>query len=201
MIYLLRHGETSFNRQGRFQGRNDSALTEKGVAQAVAMGAALAALIGDDRAGWRIETSPLGRARQTAAIVAEALGLPEARVEPRLIEASYGALEGLTRPEVDARWPELVGVQGVFGYAPDGEPLAELDARARAWLGDRDGRRTIAVAHASIGRAIRGAYVGAAFEQYRLFETPQDAFHVLRQGRIERIDCSLAALARGGPRR
>jgi hypothetical protein len=54
----------------------------------------------------------------------------------------------------------------------------------------------VAVAHASIGRAIRGAYLGAPFEQYRLFETPQHAFHRLRAGRIERIDCGPAALAR-----
>jgi broad specificity phosphatase PhoE len=190
MIYLLRHGETVGNSEGRFQGRLESPLSEKGAAQARAVGARLAALAGEDPGEWVIETSPLGRARETAAIVAEAMGLPEALVEPRLIEADYGALEGLTRAEVDAGWPHLAGYIGVFAQAPDGEGLAALDARAAAWLAERadDPRRIVAVAHASIGRAIRGAYVGAPFEQYRLFETPQDAFHRLHAGRIERID-------------
>jgi len=82
---------------------------------------------------------------------------------------------------------------GVFGHAPEGESIADLDARARSWLDEhrQDERRVIAVAHASIGRAIRGAYVGAPFEDYRLFETPQDAFHRLHAGRIDRIDCVL----------
>jgi hypothetical protein len=48
---------------------------------------------------------------------------------------------------------------------------------------------------AGIGRAIRGAYLGEPFEAYRLYETPQDAFHRLHDGRVERIDCGPAALA------
>ena len=193
MIYLLRHGETVGNSERRFQGRLESPLSERGFAQARAVGERLAALAAADPGDWTIETSPLGRARQTAAIVAEAMGLPEARIEPRLIEADYGALEGLTWAEVEARWPHLAGYIGVFAHAPDGEGLASLDARAADWLADRadDPRRIVAVAHASIGRAIRGAYVGAPFEDYRLFETPQDAFHRLHAGRIERVDCVL----------
>jgi broad specificity phosphatase PhoE len=198
MIYLLRHGETLANSEGRFQGRLESPLSARGLAQAKAAGQRLAALVAAEPGAWVIETSPLGRARQTAAIVAEALGLPEPAIEPRLIEADYGALEGLTRPEVDAGWPHLAGVVGVFGHAPDGEGIEALDARARSWLDERltSGRRVIAIAHASIGRAIRGAYLGEPFEVYRLYETPQDAFHRLHAGRVERIDCGPAALAR-----
>jgi broad specificity phosphatase PhoE len=192
MIYLLRHGETVGNSEGRFQGRSESPLTERGIDQARAVGARLAALAATDPGEWVIEASPLGRARQTAAIVAEAMGLPEPVVDARLIEADYGALEGLTRPEVDARWPALAGYVGVFAHAPDGEGLEGLDGRARAWLAEhtQDPRRIVAVAHASIGRAIRGAYIRATFEDYRLFECPQDAFHRLQGGRIERIDCA-----------
>ena len=198
MLYLIRHGQTEFNREGRFQGRIESRLTELGVAQARAVGAQLAALAAADPGDWTIETSPLGRARQTADIIAEAMGLPAPRIEPRLIEVSYGALEGLTRPEVDLRWPEFAGVRGVFGHAPEGETLEALNARARAWLDEvdpADGRRRIAVSHASIGRAIRGLYLGLPFEETRLLETPQDAFHRLHDGRIERIDCGVLSSA------
>jgi broad specificity phosphatase PhoE len=197
MIYLLRHGETLANSEGRFQGRLESPLSPRGLEQARAVGHRMAALVAADPGGWVVETSPLGRAQQTAAIVAKAVGLPAPRVDPRLVEVDYGALEGLTRPEADARWPHLAGVIGVFGFAPDGEGLEALDARARSWLDERvkDERRVIAVAHASIGRAIRGAYLGAPFEDYRHYETPQDAFHRLQGGRVERIDCAPPALA------
>jgi broad specificity phosphatase PhoE len=191
MIYLVRHGQTEFNREDRFQGRVDSPLTELGIAQARAVGARLAAIAAADPSDWRIEVSPLGRTRQTARIIAEAMGLPEAGIEPRLIEVSYGDMESLTRSEVDARWPHLVGVRGTFGRAPGGETLDELDARARSWLAEPRPAdlRLVAVAHASIGRMLRGLYAGLPIEETRLLETPQDAFHRLHEGRVERIDC------------
>ena len=192
MIYVIRHGQTEFNRQDRFQGRVDSPLTALGVAQARAVGAQLAALADAEPGNWRIEVSPLGRARETARIIAEIIGLPEPVIDERLIEVSYGDLEALTRPEVDARWPHLAGVRGTFGRAPGGETIEALTERARSWLDDHaDSRgRTIAVAHASIGRMLRGLYAGLPIEETRLLETPQDAFHRLHEGRVERIDCA-----------
>ncbi len=202
MIYLVRHGQTEFNRDGRFQGRVDSALTDLGVAQAQAVGARLAALAAADPGDWRIVASPLGRTRQTAAIIAQAMGLPEAEVDERLIEVSYGAMEGLTRDEVDARWPHLAGLRGTFGRAPEGETQQALDARAASWLADAQAladQRIVAVAHASIGRVIRGLYAGLSIEETRVLETPQDAFHRLHDGQTLRIDC--AALPSAVPER
>jgi broad specificity phosphatase PhoE len=193
MIYLVRHGQTEFNRDGRFQGHVESPLTALGEAQARAVGERLKALAAADPGNWAIECSPLGRARQTAEIITGVMGLPAPAVEPRLIEVFYGDLEGLTRPQVDERWPELVGVRGVFVRSPGGETLAALQARARAWLDEAcadDGRRRIAVAHASVGRALRGLYTGLDVEDMVLLETPQDAFHRLHDGKIERIDCA-----------
>ena len=74
MIYLVRHGETTWNRVGRRQGHNDSPLTELGIEQARAAGRVLQRAIADIH-NVCIETSPLGRARQTALIVGEILGL------------------------------------------------------------------------------------------------------------------------------
>src|ERR1017187_10230084 len=103
MIYLIRHGQRGFSREVRFQGRVDSPLTDLGVAQAQAVGERLAAVARDDPGDWLIEASPLGRAKRTAEIIAQVMGLPAPSIEPRLIEVDYGALEGLTRAEVDAR--------------------------------------------------------------------------------------------------
>src|SRR5580704_8037983 len=98
MIYLARHGQTEFNRDGRLQGRIDSPLTELGLDQAAQVGAWFAPRI-DDPARWTVSTSPLGRARKTAAIIAAASGLGGRVVtDERLIELSIGAWEGKARP-------------------------------------------------------------------------------------------------------
>ena len=107
MIYLIRHGQTEFNREDRVQGRVDSPLTDLGVAQARAMGDRLRSLKAADGRDWRVATSPLGRAMRTAQIAAETAGLPAPQVDTRLVEVDYGQIEGLTRAEVDVRWPRF----------------------------------------------------------------------------------------------
>jgi broad specificity phosphatase PhoE len=190
MIYLIRHGQTVLNLEGRYQGRIDSPLTSLGIAQAEAVGRRLAEIIARDGGDWRLETSSQGRACQTSAIIAAATGLGPPKPDDRLIEAGYGELEGLTRPEVDARWPQFRGLVGTFGRAPCGESLEALTARAAAWLADHpeSETHTIAVSHASTGRVLRGLYLGLDLESTRRLETPQDAFHLLEDGRVERIE-------------
>jgi 2,3-bisphosphoglycerate-dependent phosphoglycerate mutase len=105
MIYLVRHGETTWNRVGRQQGHLDSPLTPKGIEQARAAGRALRRALPDVHTVC-IETSPLGRARQTASILCDELGLHESAlvVAPLLIEANFGAWQGLTHAEIDAQY-------------------------------------------------------------------------------------------------
>jgi probable phosphoglycerate mutase len=195
MIYLIRHGQTVLNVEGRYQGWTDSPLTALGVAQAEAVGRRLAELRAAELnaangGDWRLEASPLGRTRQMAGIVGEIAGLGPATIDERLIEAGYGELEGLTRPQVDARWPEFIGLRGTFGRAPGGESMEQIYDRTRAWLADHreNGVRTVAVSHASTGRVIRGLYLGLSLEETRHLETPQEAFHLLQDGRVTRID-------------
>jgi len=191
MIYLVRHGQTVLNRQGRYQGSCDSPLTELGVSQAEAVGRRLAELrAAQPDVPWRLECSTQGRARQTAGIIAAIAGLGVANPDERLVEAGYGELEGLTRPEVDARWPEFIGLRGTFGRAPGGESMASINARAGAWLANHpEGRPvTVAVSHASTGRVLRGLYLGLTLEETRYLETPQNAFHRLADGAVTRIE-------------
>ena len=109
MIYLLRHGQTLWNREGRIQGHRDSPLTRTGIAQAEAMGRALNAEIGDPRP-WAMVASPLGRAWQTAVIVAEVLGLDPRGIEHEacLAEMGFGAWEGRTYDEIDEAEPGIL---------------------------------------------------------------------------------------------
>src|SRR5258708_5093926 len=106
MTYLMRHGEITWNRVGRQQGHLDSPLTPRGIQQARAAGRALRRALPDIRPVC-IETSPLGRARQTATIPCEELGLDESGllVAPLLIESNFGPWQGLTHAEIDAQYP------------------------------------------------------------------------------------------------
>jgi broad specificity phosphatase PhoE len=100
-IYLARHGETSWNREGRWQGHTDIALNEVGLDQARALGELLR---GRDIA--RIHSSDLARARQTAETAAGILGVTELVIDAELRERSFGVFEGLTRRECEERHPE-----------------------------------------------------------------------------------------------
>ncbi len=99
-VVVLRHGETTHNAAGIWQGQLDSPLSELGLAQADAVGAAVAALSPD-----RIVTSDLTRARVTAESVGRATGI-RVELDPRFREIHAGAWQGLTAAEVAQRWPE-----------------------------------------------------------------------------------------------
>jgi uncharacterized phosphatase len=105
-IYLVRHGETDWNKQHRIQGSTDIPLNDTGRGQAAATGRLLA------RRSWDgIYASPLSRAFETAEIVGEALGLAP-KPAPPLVERGYGDVEGLTGDEIDERFPGETPVPG-----------------------------------------------------------------------------------------
>ncbi len=194
MIYLVRHGETEFNRERRLQGHVDSPLTELGRRQAEAVGRQLAELIGRGP-GWRIVASPLGRTRRTAEIIAERLGLDEIEIEPRLIELSWGEWDGRLRSDLAAAHPAFARSNWAFDAAT-GETYEALCGRLESWLAElppeRD-RRVIAVSHGVTGRVLRGVYGRLGLEALAAQDAPQDAVFRLSDGRIERIPCAVAA--------
>ncbi|RAK56934.1 histidine phosphatase family protein [Phenylobacterium deserti] len=195
MIYLVRHGQTEFNRERRLQGHVDSPLTELGLRQAAAAGALLKDLTGGG-AGWRVVSSPLGRARRTAEIIAEALGVTEIENEPRLIELSWGAWDGRLRDQLAAEYPEAFGKTGWAFHAPTGESYAQVCARMQSWLDSLPAepeRRVIAVSHGVAGRVLRGVYGSLPEGVVPGQDAPQDAIFRLQGGAIERIACELAA--------
>lgn len=122
-ILLVRHGESTWNADGRWQGRADPPLSELGVRQAeVAVGALAEAGV------TQVFASPLRRALQTATIVAGALGLVVAE-DPRLMERDAGEWTGRTRTEIEDGWPGFLA----GGRRPDGFETDEvLHVRAMA---------------------------------------------------------------------
>ena len=101
-LFLARHGETAWNLERRWQGHTDIPLSARGREQAAALAARL-----HGRGIGHVRSSDLKRARETAEIVAAALGIPEVGIDPRLRERSFGAFEGLTAEECAARYPDI----------------------------------------------------------------------------------------------
>jgi probable phosphoglycerate mutase len=146
-LVLLRHGETPWNAEQRWQGQTDIELNETGHLQAKAAAALLAA-----DAPVALWCSDLARAVQTAAYVADLTGLP-ARTDARLREACAGRVEGLTADELLARFgttrPDLAAVGG-----ESAEVVADRVAAALGEVGAAltPGETAVVVSH---GTAIR----------------------------------------------
>lgn len=194
MIYLVRHGQTHFNAEGRMQGHLDSPLTALGRAQASAVGRLLRDLVGKPD-GWRLVSSPLGRAQDTAGLIGEALGLP-VETDRRVIEVSFGQWDGRLREELAAEHPDTFGLGGWQFAAPGGESYEAVEGRVGDWLADlppEPDRKVIVVCHGGSGRVVRGAYLGWPRAETWAQDVPQDAVFRLVNGAVERIDCQVAA--------
>jgi broad specificity phosphatase PhoE len=191
-IYLMRHGETVWNRERRFQGRLDSPLTELGIAQARRMGEALAPLV-PGRGVVEIVASPLGRARATAAAVADVLGIAPGRIanDARLTEIDVGIWSGLTFTAIAEGWPGSIteaNRRDWFFRSPDGETYEAIAARVRSFLDDAIAPRPmIVVAHGITSRLLRGLYLGLSRSELLRLELSQDAIFKLADGKVERI--------------
>ncbi|HEX3416613.1 MAG TPA: histidine phosphatase family protein [Stellaceae bacterium] len=189
-ILLVRHGETEWNRQRRNQGRFDSLLTERGIAQANAIGRLLAAL--PNAAAAHIVASPLGRARRTAEIIRDHLDhAPKLGFDGRLRELSIGAWDGLTYSEIATCAPGIFDGDGRSEWcfrSPDGERYEGFAARVGHWLSEPvDAPLTIVVTHGMVSRVMRGLYARLPREAALMLPVPQDKVFRLSNGAIEEI--------------
>ncbi len=192
-IYLVRHGETEWNREGRMQGHLDSPLTRRGEEQVRRVAALLAELAGEP-AHHIVTASPLGRTRRTAEIVCEALGLDPAdcRIDALLIEITLGEWDGMTRKEITAvdaeTWRRYRNDHWNF-VPPGGESYSMMAGRARRWLAAATALPDlIVVSHGAFGRVLRGIYTGLDPEQTLAQEEPQDSIFRLSGGTIACIE-------------
>jgi probable phosphoglycerate mutase len=194
MIFVVRPGETTWSREGRQQGHLDSPLTSKGVAQARAAGQALKKLVPEGRKVC-IETSPIGRARQTAALLCAELGLDVNAlvVSPLLVEHHLGSWQGLTNTQIDERYPgaRRAREENKWTYTvPGGESYALVHRRAQQWLAqERRAPVTVAVTHEMYSRALQGAYGGLTPAETLGRSHHQGRIYWLHDSQIEEIHC------------
>lgn len=150
-VFLVRHGETEWNTIDRLMSFTDMPLNERGESQARRLGAELAA---EAIAFDRVLCSPLVRATRTAELVLGHLpGAPAAELDPRLVEVSFGPLEGWTREAIEA--DEAARAWRMGADYPGAETNAEVEARSRAvWADLPLTGTTLVVAHGRLLRSI-----------------------------------------------
>ncbi|MBX5492267.1 MAG: histidine phosphatase family protein [Chloroflexi bacterium] len=197
-LLLIRHGETLWNREGRYQGRTDVPLSTEGKAQAMALAEVLRA-----EPIAAVYTSPLRRAYDTAACIAAVHGL-HPWSDPRLMEIHQGEWEGLRPVEIERAWPELYRrwlTEPETVRLPGGETLGEVQARVLAAVTDIAARwagRTICiVAHKVSLAVIRAAARGLPLRDVLAYMPPNASVEAVTWP----ADCTLGARPEEGPAR
>lgn len=155
-IVVWRHGRTTWNATGRFQGQADPPLDDVGREQSLIAARHLAADPPD-----LVLSSDLLRATSTAQALGSLIQAP-VLVEPRLREIDLGAWQGLTRAEVAATYPEQYAewLDGIAPAARGGESREQLDERVLAALADIDVEHALLVTHGGTARSIIETLLG-----------------------------------------
>ena len=201
-ILLIRHGETAWNAERRLQGHIDIALNPAGLAQAAALGQALA-----DQPLAAVIASDLSRAQQTAHAIAGLQNLP-VQTDVLLRERCYGAFEGLLYADIAARYPhEYAQWQSrqIDAVMPSGERQAEsfrqfyarsTDAIAE-WASRYAGQTIAIVAHGGVLECAYRAAVGMSLDSPRDFQVKNasvnrfsfadGALHLVHWGDVEHL--------------
>jgi len=186
---LVRHGETEWNLEQRIQGRLDSPLTERGIAQANSIGRRIGALPEMATAG--IVASPLMRARRTAEIICRHRPGATLRLDNRLREISLGSWDGLSRDEIGLRAPGIFEGDGRYEWyfrSPDGETYDAFADRIADWLGEAvETPALIVVTHGIVSRVLRGLYAGLPRNVALSLPNTQDRMFLLSNGAIGEI--------------
>ncbi|HWK14849.1 MAG TPA: histidine phosphatase family protein [Rhizobiaceae bacterium] len=180
-LVFIRHGETDWNAEGRFQGQQDIPLNARGRGQARRNGRVLAENL-PQAAGYVFVASPLKRTRETMEILRGAMGLApeEYRLDPILKEITFGDWEGFTGAELKANWPDRVVAREAdkWGFTPPaGESYAMLSERIARWLDTVD-RPTVVVSHGGVCRVLQGLLLGLGPERTPMLDIPQDRFMI-----------------------
>lgn len=187
-LYFIRHGETDWNAEQRYQGQHDIPLNDRGREQARRNGEALRGVL-TDVLRFDYVASPLERTRETMRIVREALGLTMdgVRFDDRLREMSYGHWEGQLASELPRLDPEGVAARAAdaWNWQPrGGESYEDLAARVGDWLRSVD-RDTIVASHGGVSRVLRHLAAGVDRREVPRLAVPQDRIIVIRDGRLD----------------
>jgi probable phosphoglycerate mutase len=181
-LLFIRHGETDWNRQQRFQGQIDVPLNDTGHAQAERLGQRLASTPFDV-----LISSDLTRAQETAAPLARAWGL-QPQLLPGLREQHFGEWEGLDVPTIKARhsalWPQWLAHDGDFCLPGGGESLRRFHARVltavQQAVAQHPGRRLALVTHGGVLDMLWRSALALPISGLRTCDIPNTGLNHLR---------------------
>ena len=186
-IILIRHGETEWNQEGRFQGHLDSPLTSKGEQQARDNGQKIKKIL-DSLGDIELFSSPLGRAKSTALIIANEIEFSPDKIifDERIKEFNYGILEGKTKEYCKQNHSQTIEEREAnkwFYQVENGDSYELVAKRVDSWLDSLDNSKTIiAVTHEMINRALRKIYRGISIDKALTLRQPNNVVLVLENG-------------------
>ncbi len=190
LVYLVRHGQTAWNAEGRLQGQAETDITEKGRSQADRNGRRLRELI-DRPEDFDFVASPMRRTRETMERIRAAMGLdPKAyRTDPRLVEVSFGDWQGRTFVELEAETPGITKPRSrdKWNFVPPGEGAESyqmLLERVQPFLEGLSGP-TVCVAHGGILRVAFRIFGDLPQREAATVDILQDRILRLEDGRLE----------------
>jgi len=189
-LYFIRHGETDWNAEGRYQGTKDIPLNARGREQAALNGGLLKQLLA--RAGrastdfaWYV--SPLSRTRQTMDLVRAGIGdpVPDVTIDPRLVEISFGVYEGNLHRDLASGAFAIAGERDASFWhfrPPEGESYDDVSRRVRSFGASLVGPSVI-VSHGGVLRVLRHLIEGFPHERAVNWFPPQDSVVHFANGR------------------
>ncbi len=192
-IILIRHGETVWNKEGRYQGRQDSPLTQKGIQQAKDNAKKVERYLKEENDNdIEIYASPLGRARSTALILCEEMGIDDKEIhfDDRIVEFDYGIFEGKLKEYCKQYYAKEFQDREAnkwFYQIENGESYEMVTQRLMEWIEERDGSKIIImVAHEMVNRALRGLYLDLS-ERETLELRQENSVLLLLENGMEKI--------------
>jgi broad specificity phosphatase PhoE len=192
LVYFVRHGQTDWNVEGRLQGQADTDINRRGREQADRNGRVLAGLIEKPEA-FDFVASPMRRTRETMERVRAAMALdPDGyTTDERLIEVHFGAWQGLTFAELEAREPGSTKARRSVKWnfrppGPLGESYEMLRVRVTPWL-ESVTRPTVCVTHGGVMRVVFRTVKNLPEHGAARLHVPQDRVLRLQNGNLEWI--------------
>ena len=182
-LLAIRHGETRWNSEERYQGHGDSSLTETGRKQVMGLGIRMKALQFDS-----LISSDLGRAQETASIIADYTG-HTVNTDSRIRERNYGVLEGLTVPEIEAEYSEIfneLNKNDPDYTIPKGESHRQHYQRNLAFIDEllnkRSGATVALIIHGGVLDSIFRYVTGLPLDYPRCFITNNASLSIVTHG-------------------
>ncbi len=198
-IYVARHGETTWNAEGRAQGRSDPDLSPKGYAQSLALLDRL-----KDRTISAIYTSTLKRSILTAQPIAQHFRLP-IRKQPELDEIALGIMEGVqfadVHGELRTQWEHFREDRLTY-HIPGAENYTDVSTRVRPFkeriLRDHQEQEILIVAHRGVNRMLLGLLLEYSLEEALKIEQSNDCLYVIERNGVPRVHYYINGEAKEG---